>query len=50
MIFTLWGAYTVWLLLRDPDSLTTTENHPAWKHMYLMMMGAQVAFALAYVF
>jgi hypothetical protein len=49
-IFTLWGAYTVYLLLRDPDSLAATENHPSWKHMYLMMMGAQVAFALAYVF
>lgn len=50
VIFTLWGAYTVWLLLRDPKSLTETENHPSWKHMYLMMMGAQVAFALAYMF
>ena len=50
VLFTLWGAYTVWLLLRDPDSLTATENHPSWKHMYLMMMGAQVAFALAYMF
>jgi len=49
VIFTLWGAYTVWLLVRDPKSLTETENHPSWKHMYLMMMGAQVAFALAYV-
>ena len=49
VIFTIWGAYTVWLLLRDPDSLTETENHPSWKHMYLMMMGAQVAFALAYL-
>jgi 4-hydroxybenzoate polyprenyltransferase len=49
IVFTLWGAYTVWLLLRDPDSLTETENHPSWKHMYLMMMGAQVAFALAYM-
>ena len=48
--FTIWGAYTVYLLLRDPNSLTETENHPSWKHMYLMMMGAQVAFALAYMF
>jgi 4-hydroxybenzoate polyprenyltransferase len=49
-VFTVWGAYTVWLILRDPKSLTETENHPSWKHMYLMMMGAQVAFALAYMF
>jgi 4-hydroxybenzoate polyprenyltransferase len=49
VLLTLWGAYTVYLLLRDPDSLTRTENHPSWKHMYLMMMAAQVGFALAYV-
>jgi hypothetical protein len=39
----------VYLLLRDPASLTETENHPSWRHMYLMMMFAQVGFALAYV-
>ena len=49
-VFTVWGIYTVYLLLRDPNSLTETENHPSWKHMYLMMMGSQVAFALAYLF
>lgn len=49
-VLTLWGGYTVYLLLRDPDSLTSTENHPSWRHMYLMMMFAQVGFALAYVF
>ncbi|HEX2252208.1 MAG TPA: UbiA family prenyltransferase [Thermoanaerobaculia bacterium] len=49
ILLTLWGAYTVYLLVRDPDSLTRTENHPSWKHMYLMMMAAQVGFALAYV-
>jgi 4-hydroxybenzoate polyprenyltransferase len=50
VIFTLWGCYTVWLLVRDPASLTETENHPSWKHMYLMMMAAQAGFALAYLF
>jgi 4-hydroxybenzoate polyprenyltransferase len=49
VVLTLWGAYTVYLLLRDPASLTETENHPSWRHMYLMMMFAQVGFALAYV-
>lgn len=44
-----WGAYTVWLILRDPDALATTENHPSWTHMYLMMMAAQVGFAVAYL-
>ncbi len=45
----LWGAYTVWLIVRNPEELTSTENHPSWRHMYLMMMAAQVGFALAYV-
>ena len=49
VVLTLWGAYTVWLLLRDPDALTRTENHPSWKHMYMMMMAAQVGFAVAYL-
>jgi len=44
-----WGAYTARLLLKNPEELATTENHPAWTHMYLMLMAAQVGFALAYV-
>lgn len=48
-VLTLWGVYTCWLLLKDPASLSRTENHPSWTHMYLMMMAAQVGFAVAYV-
>jgi geranylgeranylglycerol-phosphate geranylgeranyltransferase len=44
-----WGAYTVWLIVRNPDELTATENHPSWRHMYLMMMTAQIGFAVAYL-
>jgi len=49
--FTLaaWGVYAARLLVRDPDELARTENHPAWTHMYLLMMAAQVGFGLAYV-
>ena len=50
LLLTAWGTYTVHLLRRNPDELATTENHPSWTHMYLMMMSAQVGFALAYVF
>lgn len=46
----VYGAYTVWLLVRRPEELAATENHPSWTHMYRMMMVAQVGFALAYVF
>jgi len=45
----IWGAYTARLILKDPGSLASTENHPSWTHMYLMMMYAQVGFALAYL-
>ncbi|MEJ2366935.1 MAG: UbiA family prenyltransferase [Acidobacteriota bacterium] len=45
----LWGGYTVWLILRDPDSLAYTENHPSWTHMYAMMMFAQIGLGLAYL-
>jgi 4-hydroxybenzoate polyprenyltransferase len=45
----VWGAYTVSLILRDPQALADTENHPSWTHMYLMMMAAQVGFAVAYL-
>ena len=44
-----WGLYTVRLILRDPESLAEVENHPSWTHMYLIMMTAQVGFAVAYL-
>jgi len=49
LILAAWGAYAARLLLRDPDELASTENHPAWTHMYLLMMAAQIGFALAYL-
>ncbi|MEM6453554.1 MAG: UbiA family prenyltransferase [Acidobacteriota bacterium] len=48
-ILAAWGMYTVYLILRDPDALATVENHPSWKHMYLILMAAQVFFAVAYM-
>jgi len=49
VVLAAWGTYTVWLIVRNPDELTATENHPSWRHMYLMMMAAQVGFAVAYL-
>jgi geranylgeranylglycerol-phosphate geranylgeranyltransferase len=49
IVLAAWGAYTVWLIVRNPDELTSTENHPSWRQMYLMMMAAQVGFALGYL-
>lgn len=50
LLLSVWGMYTVWLLVRRPDELATTENHPSWTHMYLMMMALQIGFAVAYLF
>jgi 4-hydroxybenzoate polyprenyltransferase len=44
-----WGAGIVRMLLRDPDALTTEKTHPSWKHMYLLMVGAQVGVAAAFL-
>ncbi len=45
----LWGSRTVWLLLRNPQELAHTENHPSWTEMYGMMMAAQAGLAAAYL-
>jgi 4-hydroxybenzoate polyprenyltransferase len=45
----VWGAWAARLLLKNPDELASTENHPAWTHMYLLLMAAQAGFALAYL-
>lgn len=49
IFLTLYGVFTVYLMLRRPEDLATDANHVSWKHMYLMMMVGQVGFALAYL-
>jgi geranylgeranylglycerol-phosphate geranylgeranyltransferase len=49
VVLSVWGAYTVYLLVKNPDDLARVENHPSWTHMYLMMMAAQIGFAIAYL-
>jgi 4-hydroxybenzoate polyprenyltransferase len=49
VLLAAWGAYAARLLLENPAELARTENHPAWTHMYLLMMAAQLGFALAYL-
>ena len=46
---TVWGAYVCYLILKRPEELAEVENHVSWKHMYLMMMAAQIGFAVAYL-
>ena len=45
----VWGGYVALLMVRRPEELARTENHPSWTHMYAMMFVAQIGFALAYV-
>jgi chlorophyll/bacteriochlorophyll a synthase len=45
----LLGGLTAWALLADPDRLARGDrNHPAWRGMYLLLLGSQVGTALVY--
>jgi len=43
-----YGAFIAYLILRRPEELATESNHVSWKHMYLLMLVAQVSFAVLY--
>lgn len=45
----LWGVYTAKLITKNPEGLTFEKNHISWKHMYLMLIAAQLGFAAAYL-
>lgn len=49
IILSLWGAYISYLLLRRPEELCLEENHISWKHMYLLMVFAQLSICSAYL-
>ena len=48
IILTFWGIGVCRLMLSDLARLSIDDNHPSWKHMYLMMMTAQIGLAVAY--
>lgn len=48
-LLTLWGGYSVYLILKNPMDLAVTENHPSWTQMYAMMMAAQIGLGAAYL-
>lgn len=50
VLLACWGLYVAYVMLKEPDNLTSTRNHASWKHMYLMMTSAQVGLILAYLF
>ena len=49
LLLTVWGAYIASLVLRNPTALARGESHPAWRHMYVMMIASQGAFVVAYM-
>jgi len=44
-----WGAYAGYLLVRNPEQLASERNHPSWKHMYLILLFAQIGMAISYL-
>jgi hypothetical protein len=50
VIMLAWGSYVIYLMNTDPHRLVTEgENHPAWHHMYWMMMVGHLGLAGAYL-
>jgi 4-hydroxybenzoate polyprenyltransferase len=45
----VWGAYVASLLVREPYALALDANHVSWRHMYLMVVAAQVGVMAAYL-
>ncbi len=49
-IMLVWGSCVIYLINKDPHRLVTEgENHPAWHHMYWMMMVGHLGLAGAYL-
>lgn len=50
VIMLIWGSYVIYLINKDPHQLVSEgENHPAWHHMYWMMMLGHLGLAGAYL-
>jgi 4-hydroxybenzoate polyprenyltransferase len=48
LLLAAWGAYVAYTMLKSPERLTSSRNHPSWTHMYLMMTTAQVGLIAGY--
>jgi 4-hydroxybenzoate polyprenyltransferase len=50
VIMLVWGTFVIYLINKDPRRLVSEgENHPAWHHMYWMMMVGHLGLAGAYL-
>jgi 4-hydroxybenzoate polyprenyltransferase len=43
------GLWTASLLLKDPSSLASEKNHPAWRNMYLLLQASHVGVMVVYL-
>lgn len=50
LVMLVWGTFVAFLINKDPHRLVAEgENHPAWHHMYWMMMVGHLGLAGAYL-
>lgn len=49
-LVSVWGLYVASLITRFPDKVALEKNHPAWIHMYMMMLVYVIGAAFAYTF
>jgi 4-hydroxybenzoate polyprenyltransferase len=49
LVLSALGVKTAAALLRDPSTLASERNHPAWRGMYLILQGSHVGVMLVYV-
>lgn len=49
LVLSALGVKTAAALLKDPASLASERNHPAWRGMYLLLQGSHVGVMLVYL-
>jgi chlorophyll synthase len=49
LVLSVLGVLTARALTRDPKSLASERNHPAWRGMYLLLQGSHLGVMLVYV-
>lgn len=49
VLLALYGGFLARTIIAKAELLATAKNHPAWVHMYIMMLMAQIGIAAAYL-
>ncbi|RJQ30831.1 MAG: hypothetical protein C4562_07335 [Actinobacteria bacterium] len=48
LILCFWGFFIGFMLTNNPERLAREQNHPSWKHMYLLMITAYLGITASY--